>query len=328
MDFLLGLKEKCKELYARNAAVIDIIAKALVALLCFFWIRTRLAVSPLFSNVFVILVAALLCAVLPWKIIPLMAGVFIIGQAFAIGMDVGALVAVIFLILYLLFLRFVEEEAIVFILQPMAMFFGLPALLPIVLGLRRRPSSMLAVLSGCICAYLLENLQVNAQTIAGAGVQDYLERLQLILGGLVSNKEMIVQLLALAGVLLIVYAVRKLGFNHAPIVSVITGALVYLLFVILGNAVVGTSFVIPVTIIGLVITIVLAALLQFFLVSVDYRGATRVSFEDDDYVYFVKAVPKMRAGRLQETEDTERNRDNLPGDVDFEEKLTKSLERL
>ena len=34
--------------------------------------------------------------------------------------------------------------------------------------------------------------------------------------------------------------------------------------------------------------------LQFFLHSVDYTKAEKVQFEDDDYYYYVKAVPKIK----------------------------------
>ena len=33
--------------------------------------------------------------------------------------------------------------------------------------------------------------------------------------------------------------------------------------------------------------------LQFFIFSVDYTRTEHVQFEDDDYIYYVKAVPKM-----------------------------------
>ena len=33
--------------------------------------------------------------------------------------------------------------------------------------------------------------------------------------------------------------------------------------------------------------------MQFFLFNVDYSRVERVQFEDDEYYYYVKAVPKM-----------------------------------
>ena len=41
------------------------------------------------------------------------------------------------------------------------------------------------------------------------------------------------------------------------------------------------------------IHILLALVLHFFLFSVDYSRTERVQFEDDEYYYYVKAVPKM-----------------------------------
>ena len=45
--------------------------------------------------------------------------------------------------------------------------------------------------------------------------------------------------------------------------------------------------------IGGIIAILLAKVLQFFVFSVDYSRTERVQFEDDEYYYYVKAVPKL-----------------------------------
>ena len=47
-------------------------------------------------------------------------------------------------------------------------------------------------------------------------------------------------------------------------------------------------------ILGGLLTVVIAWFLQFFLHSVDYTKAEKVQFEDDDYYYYVKAVPKIK----------------------------------
>ena len=36
-----------------------------------------------------------------------------------------------------------------------------------------------------------------------------------------------------------------------------------------------------------------ALVVQFFVFSVDYAGTRKVQFEDDEYYYYVKAVPKI-----------------------------------
>lgn len=40
-------------------------------------------------------------------------------------------------------------------------------------------------------------------------------------------------------------------------------------------------------------SLAVAFILQFFVFSVDYTRTEHVQFEDDEYYYYVKAVPKM-----------------------------------
>ena len=44
---------------------------------------------------------------------------------------------------------------------------------------------------------------------------------------------------------------------------------------------------------GTLVSGVIAAILDFFIFAVDYNRTEYVQFEDDDYYYYVKAVPKI-----------------------------------
>ncbi len=44
---------------------------------------------------------------------------------------------------------------------------------------------------------------------------------------------------------------------------------------------------------GGILSLVLAVVIQFFILSVDYTKTEFLQFEDDEYYYYVKAVPKM-----------------------------------
>jgi hypothetical protein len=52
-------------------------------------------------------------------------------------------------------------------------------------------------------------------------------------------------------------------------------------------------------IIGTVIALLLVTVLRFFVFNVDYSRTEKVQFEDDEYYYYVKAVPKVTVARPQ-----------------------------
>ena len=55
------------------------------------------------------------------------------------------------------------------------------------------------------------------------------------------------------------------------------------------KASVSIGFVVLGTLVGLLI----ALIVEFFVLSVDYTRTEYTQFEDDEYYYYVKAVPKM-----------------------------------
>jgi len=77
------------------------------------------------------------------------------------------------------------------------------------------------------------------------------------------------------------------------------GATIELVGMILGNI----RFSLGITILGMLLQIVVSAaisfVLMFFFFNLDYERTERVQFEDDEYYYFVKAVPKVYVAKGQ-----------------------------
>ena len=57
-------------------------------------------------------------------------------------------------------------------------------------------------------------------------------------------------------------------------------------------------------ILGTIISMLLVFIAQFFRVVLDYTSVEYVQFEDDDYYYYVKAVPKIDVSMLQKNVTT------------------------
>ena len=72
----------------------------------------------------------------------------------------------------------------------------------------------------------------------------------------------------------------------------------------------GVVLQIPVPALTVILDVALAAVTamtaQAFLFSLDYRRTENVRFEDDDYFYYVKAVPKRKVYRRKRSRRSER----------------------
>ncbi len=316
------MKDILKKFYSGYSVYIDIIVKACTAFACFYWIASVFEGEGILANTFILLIAALLCSVLPFRFIPIVSAAFIVGHSFSLGIDVFAVCAIILLALTFLFLRFVPDDSPAIIFMPIAMHFGLAALVPICYGLRKRPSAVLAIGSGCIVHYLLAAVTSNKDALLAFEKTEYVARLTLLMESISAGNEMIVSILALAGVVVIVYAFRRLGFAHSYEVACVAGGVVYIFFIILGNSISLTEFDLAREGIGAAAAIVISLILQFFWLSLDYKKVEVLEFEDDQYYYHVKAVPKITAEDFAGTEEADEE------SVNFEQKLEDSLRNL
>ena len=108
-----------------------------------------------------------------------------------------------------------------------------------------------------------------------------------------NNKAMMLAVIASAITIMVVYIIRRATINNAWAVAIITGAIADFVITLVGSIMLNTKSSIFWIIIGTIISILLAFILQFFLFSVDYSRTEHTQFEDDEYYYYVKAVPKI-----------------------------------
>ncbi len=74
---------------------------------------------------------------------------------------------------------------------------------------------------------------------------------------------------------------------------------------------------------GLSITAVVAYVVQFFRMSLDYTGVRKLQFEDDEYFYYVKAVPKLKVAVVDKTVTKIDDRDEAV--IDLKNEIEKVL---
>ena len=73
----------------------------------------------------------------------------------------------------------------------------------------------------------------------------------------------------------------------------ITGSLLNILILFVGDLALNTQVPVAGTIFGTLIGLAIAFVIKFFIFNLDYARTEKVQFEDDEYYYYVKAVPKV-----------------------------------
>lgn len=293
MSSILETKEYIKQIYAKNQAYIDPVLKFLMALVTFLIINAKLGYMDKINDIVVVLVAALFCSFMPLKTIAFVSALFMLLHYYALSPECALVVLALFLIMFLLFIRFAPKETLVILLTPILFAMNIPYVMPVAMGLLGGPASIVSVSFGVIISYLVEYTEMNAATIISMDTETMMTKLRFVLDGLISNQAMFITIAAFAITLLVVYTIRRTSIDHCWTIGMVVGVLADMVILLMGDFILDLNYSIPGIIVGSAVAGVICYVLQFLFFNMDYRRVEKVQFEDDEYYYYVKAVPKI-----------------------------------
>ncbi len=294
MTTLLELKEKIVRFYGKYEVYVTPIIRFIVAFVTFTLINENIGYMTSISRMPIALILALLCAVLPMNGTLVIAAVVVLAHFYALSLEVCLVALVLFLIVYFLYFRFAPKCGYNALLTPLLFKLQIPYVMPIGSGLLSGAHSVISIISGSVLYFFISGVKANAAML-GETVEEsesVASKFVVVLNQFLGNKEMYLVTLILAATTLIVYVVRRMDIDNAWRVAWISGLLFETLGLIAGYMLLGISGKTVTVLIGAVIAGVLAFIIEFLFCGLDYSRTERLQFEDDEYYYYVKAVPK------------------------------------
>lgn len=293
MTALLELRENLKKIYSRNEAFILPVIKFLLGVIVLSIINGKMGYMTKLDNMAIVLIVSLLCSFLPTGFMAFFAMMFAVLHMYALSIETAAVGLVVFLLLYLLFLRFTAKEALVVVLTPVLCMLKLPYVMPVAMGLIGTPASCVSVGCGVVVYYLLQTVITNAPTISSMGAEEATAKLRLLIDGMLGNKAMLVMIAAFAITVIVVYLIRRMSVDHSWTIAMVAGVMIEVMILLVGDLMYDTNLSIVSALLGAVVTLIACKIIEFFRFCLDYSRTEKVQFEDDEYYYYVKAVPKM-----------------------------------
>lgn len=293
MTVLLELRENLKKIYSRNEAFILPVIKFLLSFIVLSIINGKMGYMTKLDNMAIVLIVSLLCSFLPTGFMAFFAMMFAVLHMYALSIETAAVGLVVFLLLYLLFLRFTAKEALVVVLTPVLCMLKLPYVMPVAMGLIGTPASCVSVGCGVVVYYLLQTVITNAPTINSMGAEEATAKLRLLIDGMLGNKAMLVTIAAFAITVIVVYLIRRMSVDHSWTIAMVAGVMIEVMILLVGDLMYDTNLSIVSALLGAVVTLIACKIIEFFRFCLDYSRTEKVQFEDDEYYYYVKAVPKM-----------------------------------
>ena len=181
----------------------------------------------------------------------------------------------------------------VVVLTPVLCMLKLPYVMPVAMGLIGTPASCVSVSCGVVVYYLLQTVITNAPTINSMGAEEATAKLRLLIDGILGSKAMLVTIVAFTITVVVVYLIRRMSVDHSWTIAMIAGVMIEVLILLVGDLMYDTNLSIFSALLGAVVTVLVCKAIEFFRFCLDYSRTEKVQFEDDEYYYYVKAVPKM-----------------------------------
>ena len=267
MTNLLVMREHLKRFYSKYEAYITPVGKFLLAAAAILLINSEIGYMGKLKGGAVVLILSL-------------------------SMECALVALAEFLILFILYIRFSPKDTLAVLLTPICFILKIPYIMPIAMGLVGTPVSAVSVASGVVVYYTVGYMTQSASILGTFEEDGSLEKFKYVIDGMMKNKEMFIAIAGFVLTLLVVYFIRRLSIDYAWTVAMITGALLDILVLLFGDLMYSTNVSILGVILGSVASVAIAKVLEFFVFNVDYSRTELVQFEDDEYYYYVKAVPK------------------------------------
>ena len=167
--------------------------------------------------------------------------------------------------------------------------------MPVACSLLRNVYSVIAIVCGTVVYYFFDGIHQNAATLMNVTSEKDTtaqSKFDISVGQLLNNKEMFLVIAIFVVTAMVVYIVRRMEVDHAWTLAIVSGVLIEVAGLFVGFIVLNISGKTAGLLIGSIISLLIGFLIQFLFMNLDYARTERVQFEDDDYYYYVKAVPK------------------------------------
>lgn len=301
MTTLLVAKQYIKNFISKYEVYLKPVLKMILALCSLMMINGKIGYMHKLDNISLVLIIALMCSFMPMNFIIFVAAAVIVLHLYALSLECAAIALVIFLVLFLLYFRFSPKDTLVILLTPICFVLKIPYTIPLAIGLLGTPASAISVGCGVMVSYLISYFAESATALSGMDADDIATKFRFIIDGFIDNKSMVLTIAAFAVTIILVYMIKRLAVDHAWTIAIITGAIADVMILLIGDLIFDTNVSIIGIIIGTVFSVLIAKVVEFFAFHVDYSRTEKVQFEDDEYYYYVKAVPKITVATPSKT---------------------------
>lgn len=245
------------------------------------------------NNPTILIILALACSVMPYGVTVILAGGLILAHISTVSIELALILLVCLLIVAVLYYGFQPGDSYLLLITPIFYILKIPYAVPLLVGLSKTPIAAVPVGCGTFLYYILLYVKQNAGVLTNDASLDITQKYVQIMKSMMGNKLMMLMIVSCVVGVFVVYLIRRLSIDYAWIIAIVVGAIAQLTVIFIGDYIFDVSAPMAQLLLGTLGSMLIAGIYNFLIFSVDYSRTEYIQFEDDDYYYYVKAVPKI-----------------------------------
>ncbi len=305
MDTVIEVKNTIREFLRKYDEIVNPIIRFVCCLIIFLCINSLFGYSDLVSKFSVVFLLAVISALLPDGFLVFVSGLVIAMSCVACSMELGAAYLVVFVVMYCVYIRFFPEYSYAMFLTIFCCVIHMPYIAPIVLIVTAGMAGAIPGAFGMITYYFSLYVAKMNDLIAHNTTGEKVDVLSGFVSDFLKNKEMLLGIVIFVVVILAAGLIYRLSFNYSWYVAIGAGVVLSIITALFGGLVIKVDAPVVKVLIGSILGALIALLIQFCKDIIDYSRTEHVQYEDDDYYYYVKAVPKVKTREALKSEKLE-----------------------
>jgi len=283
---------RTKEFFAAHEILFSHILRFFMCLFGLIAVRFYFYEGSVLDNPILIILLTAGGAFVPVSASSLLILIYGIMHIASFSLQAALMTSIIVLLGYLASLYYQAKARFDLVLFPVLYGIRLPFTLPLAGGLLGRMSDIVPMIGGCFTGYYLKLIIENKAVLADQNGD--LDAFSLFFSQMLRSQLFYCFLGANVAMFLIVYIIRTRNIRHAATIGTIFGTLASFVIMITGNLFFGSSENVIKFMIEMTFTLIAGLFISQFFFEMDYTRVEHLSFEDEDYNYYVTAVPKIR----------------------------------
>lgn len=292
MSSLLTIRDTIRDFLRKFDEITTPIFRFVLAYIMFTSINSMYGYSDLFENGMVVFLLSVISALVSTPIVVFLGGVVIVMNSFAVATEVGICAVFLFILMYCMYMRVFPNTGWILALVPILYMWNLSYAIPIIVVIFAGASGIVPAAFGVVIYKFALYVSEVKELLVTASEEDAFLAYTYLIDSVLKNKEMLLSMIVYAVVILITFVIYKLPVDYAWYIAIGVGGIINVIAFMACGMMLDVEIQTGNVIFGTILGVIVAVIVQLCKSMVDYSRKETVQFEDDEYFYYVKAIPK------------------------------------